>query len=259
VNLLFQIGRYFFAIPIIAFGIQYFLYGRFVGGLPPVPPWTPGGAVAAYLIGTFLVATGVSIAIGRKARWAALLLGSVFLLCVLLLHGPRMRDILADGIMRTRALEPLALSGVAFALAGFLSGAQTTTSSTVMRSGSITRGGHFLFALPMIIFGVQHFQFAPVIAGLIPSRIPGHLFWAYFTGVAFIAAALSIMIGKLGRLGATLLGIMFLLWVVVLHAPRVLASLHNGDEWSSAFVALAMSGGAFIVAGMLPGRDTIRS
>jgi len=219
VNLLFQIGRYFFAIPIITFGIQYFLYG-FVGGLPPVPPWTPGGAMGAYLMGAFLVTTGVSIAIGGKARWSGLLLGSVFLLCVLLLHGRRMHDILVDGI---------------------------------------TRWGHFLFALPMVIFGFQHFQFAPLIAGLIPSWIPAHLFWAYFTGVAFIAAAVSIMIRKLGQLGATSLGIMFLLWVVLLHAPRVLASLHNGDEWSSAFVALAMSGGAFIVAGTLPDRDTAPS
>jgi hypothetical protein len=41
---------------------------------------------------------------------------------------------------------------------------------------------------------------------------------------------------------------MFLLWVVVLHAPRVAASPHNGDEWSSLFVALALGGGALILA-----------
>ena len=59
-----------------------------------------------------------------------------------------------------------------------------------------------------------------------------------------------------GRLGAVLLGVMFLLWVVVLHAPRVLGSLHNGDEWSSAFVALAMSGGSFMIAGTLPAQNS---
>jgi hypothetical protein len=50
------------------------------------------------------------------------------------------------------------------------------------------------------------------------------------------------------RLGATWLGIMFLLWVLVLHAVRVAAALHNGDEWASLFVALALSGGSFILA-----------
>ena len=253
-----QIGRYFLALPIIAFGIQYFLYGRFVGGLPPVPPWTPGGAIGAYLVGAFLVATGITITIDQKARWSALLPGSVFLLCVIAFHGPRMHAILVDGVARTRALEPLALTGAAFVLGGFLSDDRTISSSTPVSSAGITRWGHCRFALPMVIFGVQHFQYPQVIAGLIPSRIPGHLFWAYFTGIAFIAAAVSIIIRKTGRLGATLLGIMFLLWVVVLHAPRVLASPHNGDEWSSAFVALAMSGGAFIVAGTLPDRESAR-
>ena len=47
------------------------------------------------------------------------------------------------------------------------------------------------------------------------------------------------------------LGVMFLLWVAVLHAPRVATHLHNGDEWSSAFVALAMCGASFIVAGTM--------
>jgi hypothetical protein len=41
---------------------------------------------------------------------------------------------------------------------------------------------------------------------------------------------------------------MFLLWVLILHAPRVVGALHNGNEWTSMFVALAMSGAGFVVA-----------
>jgi len=102
-----------------------------------------------------------------------------------------------------------------------------------------------------VIFGVQHFMYAKFIATLIPVWIPGHLFWAYFVGVAFVATALSIATKIQGRLAAALLGLMFLLWVIVLHAPRVVAAAHDGNEWTSAFVALAMSGGAFLVAGAL--------
>src|ERR1700693_4347134 len=49
--------------------------------------------------------------------------------------------------------------------------------------------------------------------------------------------------------GAGLLGLMFLLWTILLHTPRVFAHIHNKDELTSLFVALAMSGGSFIVAG----------
>jgi uncharacterized membrane protein len=115
--------------------------------------------------------------------------------------------------------------------------------------------GRFLFALPLLVFGIQHFMYARYVATLVPSWIPGHLFWAYFVGVAFIATTLAIATQTKARLSATWLGIMFLLWVLVLHLPRVAAAPHNGDEWTSAFVALAMSGGAFLVAGTLKWAD----
>jgi uncharacterized membrane protein YphA (DoxX/SURF4 family) len=103
----------------------------------------------------------------------------------------------------------------------------------------------------MLIFGVQHFMYAAYIATLIPPWMPAHLFLAYFTGAAFIAAAIAIASGIQARLGAGLLGLMFLLWTVLLHAPRVFAHIHNKDELTSLFVALAMSGGSFIVGAVV--------
>jgi hypothetical protein len=73
--------------------------------------------------------------------------------------------------------------------------------------------------------------------------------------VALIAAALSLATKIQGRLAAMLLGVMFLLWVVVLHIPRVVAAPHQGNEWTSAMVALAMGGGSFVLAGALRQAD----
>jgi hypothetical protein len=92
-------------------------------------------------------------------------------------------------------------------------------------------------------------MYAPYIATLIPAWMPAHLFSAYFTGTAFIAAAIAIASRIQARLAAKFLGLMFFLWVVLLHAPRVYAHIHNKDELTSLFVALAMSGGSFIVVG----------
>lgn len=63
----------------------------------------------------------------------------------------------------------------------------------------------------------------------------------------FIAARVCAERGR-GRLAAVSPGIMFFPWVAILHAPRVAAALHNGDEWSSAFVALAVCGSSWIIA-----------
>jgi uncharacterized membrane protein YphA (DoxX/SURF4 family) len=91
-------------------------------------------------------------------------------------------------------------------------------------------------------------MYARFITTDIPVWIPWKLFWAYFVGVAFFAAALSIATGKMVSLAATLLGAMFLLWVIILHMPRVVAAPGNGNEWTSEFVALAMGGASFLMA-----------
>jgi uncharacterized membrane protein len=244
-----KLGRFLFAIAVAVFGLQYILYGAFVGGLPPVPPWTPGGAVGAYLVGAALIAASVSIATKWRARVSATLLGILFFLCVLLLHGQRGSAILHDGVSRTRAFEPLALSGAAFVLAAAMPMERSAFPAWGTAADKLIKLGGLLFAIPLVVFGIQHFMYAGFIATLVPSWIPGHLFWAYLTGSAFIAAGVSIVTQKKARLAATLLGIMFLLWAVLLHAPRVAAQPRNGDEWTSAFVALAMCGSAFLVAG----------
>jgi uncharacterized membrane protein len=251
-NALRKLGPALFAISMIFFGIQYLRAGSYIGGLPPVPPWAPGGAMGANLTGVLLIAGGASILFGKRARMGAALIGWFFLFCVLLLHTPRLHGILYDGVDRTRALEPLALSGAAFALISIF-----PSHALLLRSpGWMTRMGCWLFALSMIVFGYQHYLYATFIATLIPNWIPGHLFWVYFTGAGFVVTGLAILVEKFGaRLAATWLGIMFLLWFVLLHIPRAVTK-NTRDEWNSAFVALAMAGASFIVARVMPEKQS---
>jgi uncharacterized membrane protein YphA (DoxX/SURF4 family) len=114
--------------------------------------------------------------------------------------------------------------------------------------------GRILFAVSLVVFGVQHLMYGRFIAALIPGWIPERVFWAYFVGAAFLAAALAIASGKLAWLAGTMLGGMLLLWVVILHAPRVAAALHNGNEWTSLLVALTVSGCGFVIAGTMRDR-----
>ena len=252
-NSLSKLGRVLFGISFVAFGMQYFIYGRFAGGLPPAPPWTPGAPATAYVLGALLIAAGATIAASAmiaadaKARLFATLLGILVFICVLLMFIATPSAILHDGTARTRALEPLALAGAAWVLAGNLS-APPDAKSWDVATAKLATAGRFIFGASMVVFGVQHFMYGQFVAMLVPSWLPSHIFWTYFFGVALVAAGISIVTGIQARLAAILLGVMFLLWVVVLHAPRVVASPHNGDEWSSLFVAIAMCGSCFIIA-----------
>jgi hypothetical protein len=167
---------------------------------------------------------------------------------VLLLHTQRLHDVIYDGVGRTRAFEPLAIAAAAFVLAGTFPPDPASSRGWNSVVDLLSKLGLYLFTFSMLIFGYQHFLYAPFIATLIPSWMPAHLFLAYFTGAAFIAAALSITFHLLGRLAAILLGWMFLLWTIFLHAPRVVASPRNGDEWSSLFVALCLAGASLVIA-----------
>jgi uncharacterized membrane protein YphA (DoxX/SURF4 family) len=242
-------GRVFFAIAIGFFGGQYLIYASGVGGPAPGPPWTPGRLLWAYVAGAALLVAGVSIATGKMARLAAILLGAGLFLRVMTIHLPRMIVNLYDPGPWTSAGEMLAMCGGAFVLAGTLSGSPFSSKLQGSIPDWMTKLGRCLYAFPLFIFGTQHLMYARFVSTLVPAWIPGRLFWAYFVGIAFFAAALSIIARKIAPLAASLLGLMFLLWVILLHLPRVAAAPRDGKEWTSAFVALAMSGIAFVLAG----------
>ncbi len=109
--------------------------------------------------------------------------------------------------------------------------------------------GRIFIAISLVVFGIQHFLYANFLATLVPAWVPGRLFWAYFVGVAFVAAAIGAVVPKMTRPAGILLGILFFLFVVTLHIPRIAAHSRDGNEWTSGFVALAMCGGAWILAG----------
>ena len=51
---------------------------------------------------------------------------------------------------------------------------------------------HVCFAVPLAVFGAEHFSLGKTMIGLVPSYMPWRLFWIYFVGVVLIVAALSI-------------------------------------------------------------------
>jgi len=229
-----KLGRFIFAAGIALLGIQQILVGDFVQGVFIAPAWLPGRAFCAYLSGVALFAAASGFAVTKQVRLPAQSLAAVLALELLVFQLPSPLAILHDGVARTRAFETLAFAAAAAVLAG--------------APAAVVILGRLLFAFAMVVFGVQHFMYAGFVASVVPSWIPGPLAWTYLTGVAMIAAGLSLAVGTMARLSGFLLGIMFLLWVALLHAPRVAAHLGDEKEWNSAAVALAMGGAAWILA-----------
>lgn len=246
------LGRFFFAISMVAFGIQQLVTAEFVRLVPPLPAWIPGHASWAYLIGILLLLAGIAIGIGHKARWAAAMLGAMLVLSILFLHLPKAAANPLAGFVWTNPAKALAMLGGVILLAGALPRERVDRSSTLaslferlMPLGPLFLGGF------LILGGIQHFVYADFVMKLVPAWIPGPRFWVYLTGIALIAGGAGLLLPKTQRLAAiaaTMVGIMILLWVVLLHIPRALANVHDASETSGVFEALALSGAAFILA-----------
>ncbi len=125
---------------------------------------------------------------------------------------------------------------------------------------ALLKSGRFLLAVPMVIFGVQHFLFANFVVMIVPPWIPWHFFWAYFVGIALIAAGVAIMVKREAWLAGFLLGAMILAFVLLIHS-RLLARW-PGDLFAmnpifgaypgrlhNACKDLGLSGAAFLFAG----------
>jgi uncharacterized membrane protein YphA (DoxX/SURF4 family) len=108
--------------------------------------------------------------------------------------------------------------------------------------------GRLFFAIPLAVFGSEHFTLTANIAPLVPRWIPAHTFWVYLVGLAFLCAALSITVLVQARLAATLVGMTLLVFVFVMDLPAVVANPDNRFFWALALRELAFSGGAFAFA-----------
>jgi uncharacterized membrane protein len=117
----------------------------------------------------------------------------------------------------------------------------------------ITKLGRYFLAVPMVVFGIQHFLYAEFVVHLVPTWVPGRLFWTYFAGAALFASGLGIIVNVLSRLAATLLGLMISIWVIILHIPRVF-QLPGHSEFINVFDALCMLSGAYLISQSLPGK-----
>jgi uncharacterized membrane protein len=250
---LIQAGRKFYGVCIVGFGIQQLVYAGFLPViLPAWPSWIPGVALFAYIAGVALIVIGAALVLEKNGRTCSLVLGGVFLLLFLLGHVPHL--IFVNPYSQylgswTQAFKTLALTGGAFVFAGSYSEGKNTPV-LIKPLEKLIPFGRIFFSITMIVFGIDHFLYVKVVAGLVPAWIPGHIFWTYFAGVALIGSGVAVILQIKLKLISMLLGIMIFLWFILLHIPRAIADPtgNMGNEVTSAFQALGFSGIAFLIS-----------
>ncbi len=104
-----------------------------------------------------------------------------------------------------------------------------------------------LYGLSMIAFGLSHFAYVELTTPLVPDWLPGHLFWAYFTGCTYLAAGAAMLIGVWAKWAAALSalqmgGFTVLVWIPILAAGHV-----SAQHWVEFVVSWALTASAWVV------------
>ncbi|MGA2635157.1 MAG: hypothetical protein ABSF16_13060 [Terracidiphilus sp.] len=110
--------------------------------------------------------------------------------------------------------------------------------------------GSLFIAVSLAAFAPEHFGGPMKVADMVPAWMPAHVFWAYFVGCALFAAAASLAVKKYVGLSSTLLGLMFFLFVCMMHIPNALTDPRDRFGWTYALRDLSFAAGAWALAGL---------
>ena len=105
------------------------------------------------------------------------------------------------------------------------------------------------FAVPLAVFGAEHFSLGRSMIGLVPPYMPWRLFWIYFVGAALVIASLSIATKIQVALSGLLFAIMMFVFVALIHLP---GAIKSGDRiiWTIVIREMSFGGGGLVLAGV---------
>jgi len=116
---------------------------------------------------------------------------------------------------------------------------------------NITPIGRILFALPFVLFGINHFIMMDYYLGMLTSFIPLGAYTIILTGIVMIAAGISIITKKYVIQSALALAFLLFIFILTIHIPHLIKG--TADKTVTLITLLkdiSLMGGSIMVAGV---------
>ena len=235
----------------IVLGITGLVWGDFAVVWQPAPNGYPGPSPLGCVVAVLPLLAGSLMQWQRAAFFGAVALFVPYCLAIIFFDVPRGFAHAAEFGAWYGVLENSALAAATLIICTFYARLEAATAERLSKIARV------IFGVCLIYFGVAHHVYLANTVSMVPAWLPpGQTFWAYATGAGHVLAGIAIISGVQARLAARLLTAMFIVFAILVHAPRVLITVpHNHFAWGENAVNLALIGSAWVVAASIPADD----
>jgi uncharacterized membrane protein len=243
-----SMGHAIFAVTLVALGILGLATGDFAPIWDSVPADLPAREALAYLCALICLLCGIGLCWRRTAASAARVL---FVYLFLWMLAVKVRFIvlapLVEGSYQSWGETAVLLAGAWVLYAWFAADCDRRRLGFAAGEHG-ARLARMLFGLALIAFGLSHFVYLNLTAPLVPSWLPAHTFWAYFSGAAYIAGGVAVIFGVYARLAATLSVVEIGLLTLLVWIPILAAGSKDPFQWSETIYSWALTAAGWVVA-----------
>jgi uncharacterized membrane protein YphA (DoxX/SURF4 family) len=240
-----RVGVHIYGLGAVVLGLTGLFWGDF--GVVWQPDLAPGRSPLGYVVPILPLLAGLAMQWQRTEYLSALVLVGLYAIGEIFLDLPRGIAHPSVFVAWYGVFEHVALAAGAVIICAY----RTPLEPAAVER--LSKCGRLIFGICLIYFGLAHHFYLANTVSMVPAWLPpGQTFWAYATAAGHVAAGIALISDICARPATILLAAMFIVFAILVHAPRIVSDPRTHMNWAENAVNFALIGSAWVIAASIP-------